>query len=100
MQSIRLAVAMTIALLAGAILFAQGPRRDVGNNVPLPDVPSASIPKDAVRAEPVSIDVDLVPIDVVVADKNGSLIRGLEKKDFKVFDRSEERRVGKECRSR
>jgi VWFA-related protein len=68
--------------LAGAVLMAQGPRRDAGANLPAP--PDA--PKDSLKGKPIAIDVDVVNLDVVVADKNGTLIRGLEKKDFKVFD--------------
>ena len=68
--------------LAGAALLAQGPRRDAGNNLP----PPPDLPKDALKGKPIAIDVDVVNLDVVVSDKNGTLVRGLEKKDFKVFD--------------
>ena len=71
-----------VVLLAGASMFAQGPRRDAGAGLPPPPEP----PKDALKGKPIAIDVDLVNMDVVVADKNGTLIKGIEKRDFKVFD--------------
>jgi VWFA-related protein len=82
----KLALVMVIPVLAGAMVLAQGPRRDAGNNVPLPNIPPPSTPT-------VSIDVDMVTVDVVVADKNGTLIKGLEKKDFKVFDDNVEQTI-------
>src|SRR4029434_10806879 len=69
-------------LLAVPADLGQGPRRDAGANLPAP----AEIPNDGIRGKPLSIDVELVSMDVVVADKNGNLIGGLEKGDCKVFD--------------
>jgi Ca-activated chloride channel family protein len=74
-----------VFLLAGAMLLAQGPRRDAGAGLPAPP-PGSNTPKDAQTGKPIAIDVDLVNFDVVVADKNNTLIGGLEKRDFKVFD--------------
>lgn len=92
MHSKRFIVVAVTVLLAGAIALAQGPRRDAGNNVPLPPVTSA--PKDGTpRGEPISIDVDLVPVDVVVMDKNGTLVKGLDKRDFKIFDDNVEQSI-------
>ena len=72
-----------VILLAGAVLFAQGPRRDAGAGLPAPSPP----PKDAITGKnPIAIDVDLVNMDVVVADKQNTLVKGLQKGDFKVFD--------------
>src|SRR5678815_2230474 len=72
-----------VVLLTGAVLFAQGPRRDAGTGLPAPTPP----PKDSITVKnPIAIDVDLVNLDVVVADKNQTLIKGLKKGDFKVFD--------------
>ena len=73
-----------VILLAGAVVFGQGPRRDAGAGLPAPT--NNPPPKDAIQGTPIAIDVDLVNLDVVVADKNGTLIKGLEKRDFKVFD--------------
>jgi Ca-activated chloride channel homolog len=74
-----------VFLLAGAALLAQGPRRDAGGGLPAPP-PGSQAPKDAQTGKPIAIDVDLVNFDVVVADKNGTLIGGMDKRDFKVFD--------------
>jgi VWFA-related protein len=85
---LRITLLAVVLLLAGAMVLAQGPRRDAGINAPLPD-----LPKDAVKGKPLSVDVDVVPVDVVVMDKNGTLIKGLEKKDFKIFDDNVEQTI-------
>ena len=79
---LRIMLLAMVLSLAGAALLAQGPRRDAGNSLPAPP----EVPKDAIKGQPIAIDVDVVNLDVVVADKNGTLIKGLEKRDFKVFD--------------
>jgi VWFA-related protein len=81
---LRISLVAIVLLLAAAVFLAQGPRRDVGTGLPAPNTPDA--PKDAIKGKPLAIDVDLVSFDVVVADKNGTLIKGLDKRDFKVFD--------------
>ena len=88
---IRIAHLAVVLLLAGAIVLAQGPRRDAGTNAPLPNLPN--VPKDAIQGKPLSVDVDVVPVDVVVMDKNGTLIKGLEKRDFKIFDDNVEQTI-------
>jgi len=72
---------MAASMLAAGILMAQGPKKDVGTKVPLPDAPQNG---DAPRA--LSIDVDLVALDVVVTDKNNNPVSGLEKEHFKVLE--------------
>ena len=89
---LRLSLLAIVLLLAGAIVFGQGPRRDAGANLPQP-TPPPSAPRDGQRGPSISIDVDLVPIDVVVADKNGTLVRGLEKRHFKIFDDNVEQAI-------
>jgi VWFA-related protein len=79
--------AVVLSLASAAL--AQGPRRDAGSNLP----PPPDVPKDALKGRPIAIDVDVVNLDVVVADKNGTLIKGLEKKDFKVFDEGVEQTI-------
>jgi len=80
-----------VLLLAGAIILAQGPIKDAGANLPLPKAPE--LPKDTIKGKPLSVDVDVVSFDVVVIDKNQSLIKGLEKRDFKVFDDNVEQTI-------
>src|SRR5215207_3074271 len=79
---LRITLSAIVLLLAASAFMAQGPRREAGANIPAPP----DVPKDAIRGKPLSIDVDVVNVDVVVVDKNATLIGGLEKRDFKVFD--------------
>jgi Ca-activated chloride channel homolog len=79
---LRITLVATVLLLAASAFMAQGPRRDAGASLPTPK----DAPKDAIQGTPLSIDVDLVNFDVIVADKNNTLIGGLEKGHFKVFD--------------
>src|SRR5262252_6648689 len=79
---LRLMLVAIVLLLAGTAYLGQGPRRDAGANLPAP----ADVPNDAIRGKPLAVDVDIVSLDVVVADKNGTLVGGLAKSDFKVFD--------------
>jgi len=88
---LRITLLSVVLLLAGAIVLAQGPRRDAGASIPLPNVPA--VPKDTIKGKPLSVDVDVVPFDVVVIDKNGSLIKGMEKRDFKLFDDNVEQTI-------
>jgi VWFA-related protein len=88
---LRITLLAVVLSLAGAIVMAQGPRRDAGANIPLPNIPN--VPKDAIQGKPLSVDVDLVSLDVVVIDKNQSLIKGLEKRDFKIFDDNVEQTI-------
>jgi VWFA-related protein len=88
---LRISLVAVVLLLTGAAFLAQGPRRDVGTGLPSSTTPEP--PKDALKGKPLAIDVDLVSFDVVVADKNGTLIKGLEKRDFKVFDDNVEQTI-------
>src|SRR5690349_1025894 len=83
---LRITLVALVLMLAGAIVLAQGPRRDAGANIPLPPADVPPPPKDSIKGKPISVDVDVVNVDVVVVDKNGTLIKGLNKSDFKVFD--------------
>ena len=84
-----LVFALAVVLAAG-ISLAQGPKKDVGNRVPLPPAPAdRGARNDTPQQGPpasLSIDVDLVTFDVVVTTNNGDPIGGLEKSHFKVFD--------------
>ena len=88
---LRITLLAVVLLLAGAIVLAQGPIKDAGTKAPLPKVPD--VPKDTIKGKPLSVDVDLVSFDVVVVDKNQSLIKGLEKRDFKIFDDNVEQAI-------
>src|SRR5262245_43957777 len=89
----RLLVLITALALVASISFAQGPKKDVGAKLPVPDKPQPMDKTDRPpqkdqlpRVDSLSIDVDLVDLDVVVTDQSGNPISGLTKDHFKVFD--------------
>src|SRR5437868_8983667 len=79
------------------ISMAQGPKKDVGKNVPLPPGSDQKAPQRGADQPPqvpaLSIDVDLISFDVVVTDQSGNPISGLEKQHFRVFDDDVEQNV-------
>jgi VWFA-related protein len=88
-------VVIGLFLVAG-MTMAQGPKKDVGKDVPLPQTPAApSTPnKEQIPTVPgLSIDVDVISFDVVVTDQSGNPVSGLEKKHFRVFDDDVEQTV-------
>ncbi len=101
MVSLRSSLVLVIALaLAVGISFAQGPKKDIGAKVPLPDKPEpmdkAGPPQKSDRppvVDSISIDVDLVDVDVVVTDNSGNPISGMTRENFKVFDDNVEQKI-------
>src|SRR5437868_13187436 len=95
----RLLVFVIAVFLIAGLSMAQGPKKDVGKNVPLPpgsDQKSQAPAKGEDQPPQVpslSIDVDLINFDVVVTDQSGNPISGLEKKHFRVFDDDVEQTV-------
>jgi VWFA-related protein len=76
-----------VLLVAAALAGSQGPRRDLGENVSILDPSVEGIP---VEADPddqfaISIDVNLVNVDVVVTSRDDNPIAGLQKEDFRIF---------------
>jgi len=94
MQSKGRAIIAACLLLVSSLVLAQGtgPNRNLGNNVPVrpADDNSNSGPQ---RASDITLDVNLVNMDVVVVDKSGNPIGGLEKQHFKVFDDNVEQKI-------
>jgi VWFA-related protein len=86
----RLLLALAALALATSVSVAQGPRRDVGTRVPLPE--TKELPADGPPAT-LSIDVDLVTLDVVVTNKDGDPISGLEKQHFRIFEDNVEQTI-------
>jgi VWFA-related protein len=84
------AIIATGLLLVTTFVLAQGPNRDLGNNVPVTPAPSQSGPPGQGA---ISLDVNLVNLDVVVIDKNGNPIGGMEKRHFKIFDDNVEQTI-------
>src|SRR6266566_6177371 len=94
----RLLVFIIGVFLVAGISMAQGPKKDVGKNVPLPSGSTdQNAPPKSDQQPPqvpsLSIDVDLISFDVVVTDQSGNPISGLEKKHFRVFDDDVEQNV-------
>src|ERR1051326_2633142 len=89
-----LLILIAVFLIAG-ITVAQGPKKDIGKNVPLPPAPPSSkgTKTDDLPQTALSIDVDVVSFDVVVTDQSGNPIAGLEKQHFRVFDDDVEQTV-------
>src|SRR5437667_8762610 len=90
-----LVLAVAVFLIVG-ITVAQGPKKDVGKDVPLPPALEKKAPTktaDQLPQTSLSIDVDLVNFDVVVTDQSGNPIGGLEKQHFRVFDDDVEQTV-------
>jgi VWFA-related protein len=79
------------------VLMAQGPKKDVGKDVPLPPGSEQKAPPKGADQPPqvpsLSIDVDLINFDVVVTDQSGNPISGLEKQHFRVFDDDAEQNI-------
>jgi len=81
-------------MLVASFLLAQGPNRNLGNNIPIqPAPPDNTRPPGPPQVGDISLDVNLVNLDVVVIDKNGNPIGGMEKKHFKIFDDNVEQKI-------
>jgi VWFA-related protein len=91
----RVLVLVIAVFLVAGLTMAQGPKKDVGKDVPLPPASERSTSgKDQLPQAPsLSIDVDVVSFDVVVTDQSGNPIGGLEKKHFRIFDDDVEQTV-------
>src|SRR5215813_8150508 len=91
----RFLLILIAVLLITGITVAQGPKKDIGKNVPLPPAPPSSkgTKPDDLPQTALSIDVDVVSFDVVVTDQSGNPIAGLEKQHFRVFDEDVEQTI-------
>lgn len=75
---------LSVAVLAAATL-AQNPSTQ---ERPRRAMPAENEPQDVIK-----IDTDLVPLDVVVTDAKGRLVRDLKKDNFKLFEDGVERPI-------
>src|SRR5436190_12957012 len=90
----RLLVLVIACFLVAGITMAQGPKKDIGKDVPLPPTSTNQRNGEQLPQVPaLSIDVDVISFDVVVTNQSGDPIGGLEKKHFKVFDDDVEQTV-------
>jgi VWFA-related protein len=92
MKSTGRAIIATGLLLVTTFVLAQGPNRDLGNNIPVTPAPASS-QSGPPGVGAISLDVNLVNLDVVVIDRNGNPIGGMEKKHFKIFDDNVEQTI-------
>ncbi|HKP37041.1 MAG TPA: VWA domain-containing protein [Pyrinomonadaceae bacterium] len=60
---------------------------------PQKERPRRVMPTDPEPQDVIKIDTDLVPVDVVVTDAKGRLVRNLKKEDFKLFEDGNERPI-------
>src|SRR5205814_680652 len=90
------AIVIGVSILQGA-QGTQGPKKDVGKKVPIPETPvpidKPGPPQKSDQLPTLSIDVDLVDVDVVVTDQSGNPISGLTKGNFKIFDDNAEQSI-------
>lgn len=90
----RLIAVVALMVLAVGFAVAQGPRRDIGTDIPLP--PLETEPETEVDVDDrfaLSIDVNLINVDVVVTDRRDNPISGLEMEHFRVFVDDEEQTI-------
>ena len=92
----RLVAITVLFLFTVGLAVAQGPRRNVGTGIPLPPIEEedeTDQPRDADDQFALSIDVELVQVDVVVTDRSGNPVSGLEKEHFTVYVDDVEQKV-------
>ena len=80
------AVTLVLIALASCPVFAQDDPTKQQRQRRV--APTTEEPQDVVK-----IDTDLVPVDVVVTDAKGRLVRNLRKEDFKLFEDGVERPI-------
>src|SRR3989442_5310047 len=81
-------VVLTLFLIVLAPFLAQAQEDATQKQRPRRVLPSESEPQDVIK-----VDTDLVPIDVIVTDEKGRLVRNLRKEDFKLFEDGVERPI-------
>src|SRR5204862_2949815 len=77
--------AQSLAVLLAAATFAQNPSTQ--------ERPRRALPAESEPQEVIKIDTDLVPLDLVVTDARGRLVRNLKKEDFKLYEDGIERPI-------
>jgi VWFA-related protein len=88
-----LVIPIALVLALGISMAQQGPRKDVGKKVPLPGTIEIDESADKLPQTTLSIDVELVNVDVVVTDNRGNPIGGLDKEHFKIFEDNVEQTI-------
>src|SRR5216684_3188598 len=81
-------IAVTLALIALTAFPTFAQDDPAKQERPRRVLPTTAEPQDVIK-----IDSDLVPLDVVVTDAKGRLVRNLKKEDFKLFEDGIERPI-------
>lgn len=68
------------------LLAGSASRNALAQDAPQKERPRRVMPAEDDPQDVIKIDSDLVPIDVVVTDAKGRLVRNLKKSDFKLFE--------------
>ena len=91
----RLIPLVVLIVFGVGFALAQGPRRNVGADIPLPPLPERVDAPDLDVDDrfSLSIDIEVINVDVVVTDRRDNPISGLEKEHFRVFVDDEEQLV-------
>jgi Ca-activated chloride channel homolog len=87
-MSVRPTVLRTSALLGFAMaLIAALPGQAFSQDDPTrKERPRRALPVQTEQQDIIKIDTDLVPLDVIVTDTKGRLVRNLKKEDFKLYE--------------
>ena len=81
-------VALAFAFtLSAAVAFGQQ------NPPTTQERPRRALPTETEPQDVIKVDTDLVPLDIVVTDSKGRLVRNLKKEDFKLFEDGVERKI-------
>ena len=85
----RLVAVSVLLFFTVGLALAQGPRRRVGTGIPLPPLAeeegTADQPLSVDDQFALSIDVELIQLDVAVTDNHGNPVGGMEKEHFTVY---------------
>lgn len=82
-----IAAFVALSLATTGWVLGQGPRRDLGENVRVLDESVEGVPVDDDPNDrfALSIDVNVVNVDVMVTDRDDNPVSGLQKEDFRVL---------------
>jgi Ca-activated chloride channel family protein len=89
--SSRIGSIFALVILPLLVCFAS--IRTLAQENPQTERPRRVMPSDEDPQDVIRIDSDLVPLDVVVTDAKGRLVRNLKKEDFKLFEDGVERPI-------
>jgi Ca-activated chloride channel homolog len=82
-----------IFLLALSSCMALASLTALAQTDPPKERPRRVMPEDDQPQDVIKIDTDLVPVELVVTDAKGRLVRNLKKEDFKLFEDGSERPI-------